>query len=99
MSRLEDEIARAEARIAELEKANAEAPGWGAAVGARFEEIKELKFYLASLKAGTAKSQFRVPSSPSDLYWLQKRAEEAEAKVLRLETAMRKIATLAGEKR
>jgi len=37
------------ARIAELEKANAEAPRWGAAVGARHEEIMGLRRAMDSL--------------------------------------------------
>lgn len=40
-----------EARIAELEARNAETPRWGAAVGARYEEIKELKAALRRLEA------------------------------------------------
>lgn len=39
-----------EARIADLEAANAKAPGWGAAVGARAEEIRSLRQLLATME-------------------------------------------------
>lgn len=42
--------AEIEDRIAELEAENAKAKGWGAAVGARSEEIISLKRALAALQ-------------------------------------------------
>lgn len=44
------DLEKAEARLAELESANAKADGWGAAVGARNEEIKGLKPSIDALK-------------------------------------------------
>ena len=38
------------AQIAKLEAANEAAPGWGAAVGARYDEIKELKSALRRIE-------------------------------------------------
>ena len=60
-------VRQIKARISEMEAANAKASSWGAAVGARLEEIRSLKRQLSSLEQHPAASQERKGMSEDEL--------------------------------
>lgn len=58
-----------EARLAELKAANEAATSWGAAVGARHEEIKELEGRLEAMKVD---EKLHIPPAPSNIIFVER---------------------------